>query len=130
MTLLLTLLLLAVVFLQATTMGAPIATVVVTLAAGVLTPFVTQLLKSQVVVASGRAALFITIGVSVALSIASAYITGEARSWASLFTLSPWIFSQATILYRLWYPSANSAGNVVVNPPADLVSGDKFEGRD
>ena len=131
MTLLATMQILALtVLLQTTFTGAPLATLVVTLAAGVLTPFITQLLKTKVVTASGRAALFITVGVSVALSIASAYITGEAHSWSSLFTLAPWIFSQATILYRLWYPSAGSEGNVVLNPPADLTSVDNFEGRD
>lgn len=108
--------------LQITFTQAPLAAVMIVGVAGALTPFVTQLTKKAFDI-SGRYALILTVGVSVVVAVACAFITGEAKNFKGLIGLAPWIFAEATILYRLWYPSAASTGNIVIQEAVAKVQG-------
>jgi hypothetical protein len=104
--LLLTMVLLVVLLLQATN-GAPIATILLTTLAGALTAPITQMLKNTIVW-EGRKALLLTVAVSIALGLfvgGIAYYTGEARSFADFINIAPWVFSEATILYKMVKPA-------------------------
>jgi hypothetical protein len=85
---------------------APNATIILAGAAGLLTPFVTQVVKKFAGV-DGQKALMLTVIISVVMSAGAAFISGEATSFGDLIKLMPWVFTQATILYKLYYPKGN-----------------------
>lgn len=90
-------------FILQTGIAAPIATVLLTALAGFIAPFLTQYLKDKAET-SGRTALLLAVGVSVVLSVGAALLTQEIKSLADLVGLAPWVFSESTILFKMWKP--------------------------
>lgn len=101
------LLIIGILLLLQTTIGAPIATSILTAIAGLLAPIITGFLK-RATAATGGWAAFLTALVCAGLALLVGFVafyTGEIKTWIDVVKLAPWIFTEATLLYHLGLPT-------------------------